>query len=390
MPNPYDKIVTWSDRFPTVEDYYLDRMKQLRLVSPSLDGTATQLMSFDAKSILQKADLTSADTGAVNAIYSLGVFIQYITKANQAGVLPKETWRRQGYRSVITAAKTSGLGIAEAAALGTALEPTYLEVAPTPKEIELVSSYAQRLAVLSQISDAVTVDQNRQVMEKDFFRSLDADLLGSVNTVAGNNFESVDRVISSFAEIAAHGLAAGEADIYGVDRDAGASWVDANGLFGAAGADRDVTISLLDSLRTAQEPYWDSLDHKVYLSNYGQWAKVSQLEAAKQRFGIIDAQFTVGDGIKTAEGVRAGFKIASYDAIAWVRDDAVSTTDSAGGAVYLEDLDHIGVAWGRPPEYLESDDPFQVGHTVKGVWYAIGELYATHFKAHGKLSDLTA
>lgn len=390
MPSIWDRIVAWDDKYTSVEDYYFDRLRQLRIVSPALDGTNAQLLNLDTKSLLAKADLTSADAGAVNAIYSLGVFLQYITKANALGALPKETWRRQGYRAVTTASKTSGLGIAEAAALGTAVEPTYIEVGPTPKEIELVSSYAQRLAVLSQIADAVSVDQNRQTIEKDFFRSLNADLWGDVDVVAGNNFESLDRISSDFGEIADHTLDAGDADIYGVDRDAGASWADANALTAASGTDRDLSVSLVDQLRQNQEPYWDSLDRKVFFAPYGQHVKWSQLEAAKQRFGVSDVAFTVGDGITTSPGERAGFKIASWDAIPVVRDDNIPTAQSAGGAIYLFDQDYVGLAWGRPVEYLESDDPFQVGHTIKGVWYGIGELYCTQFKSQGKLSDLTA
>ena len=386
----YDRMVTYDDRYPDPTDYYFEKLKQLRLVSPALDGTA-QLVGIDPlQNILQKAELSTADAGAVNTIYSLGVFLQYITKANALGMLPKESWRRQGYRAVKTASKTGDLGIAEASAIAAAdaVEPVYFEVAPSPKEIRLVSRYTQRLSVLAQIADAVTIDQNRQVIEKDFFRSLSNDLLVTVDTLQTNDFESLDRVASSTAEITDKGFAAGDEDIYGVDRSI-ESWADANVDGGTAGADRDLQTRFIDDLRADQEPYWESFDHKVFLANYKQHVKWSQLESAKQRFGVSDVSFTVGDGVRTMPGERGGFRIASWDGIPVIRDDSITTTGTAGGNIYLFDLDYLGISWGRPIEYLDEDNPFIVGHTVMGLWYGIGELYCTQFKAQGKVTDLT-
>ena len=385
MPNRYDLIDCWDDQYGSVEDYYLSKLAKLDIVSPTFDGTSPQRAVLSVRVLLTKADLTSADTGAVNTIYSLGVFIQYLTQANALGALPKRPWRRQGYRAVKTAAKTSAVGIAEAAALGTAVEPVYFEVGPTPKEIELVSSYSARLAVLSQIADAVTVDQNRQVIERDFFRSLDKDLNGDATTVAGNNFESLDRVASKDGQ---QGIDAGDEDLYGVDRSV-ETWF--NAYVNDAATNRTLGIELIDSLRENLEPRWESFpDEKYFQTGFDTWGRMGRLIGSQQRFTIEDVSFTVGDGIRTSPGMRTGFRIAAMDGIPVIRDDQTFQTASELSNLHLWDtsMDRLGIAWGRPVEYMEKDDPFVVGHVVKGMWYGIGEVFATYPRSSGKLRDI--
>lgn len=382
MVNLFEKMDCFDDQYPDLESYYYERLK---LISQDLRGNDVMIVGDDVIRGLAKAALTTADAGAVNEIYSLDVFLQYSTQPTGYGILPKSPWAVQGYRAVSVASKTSGLGIAEGAALGTAVEPTYVEVPPSPKEIELVSDYSQRLAVLSQIADAVSPDQNRVVVEKDFYKSLEADLLDDVTTLPVADFESLDRVTSSYSEVTAGLCDAGDSDIYGIDRDAAASWIDGN-CDHASGTDRDLTIALIEALRTDQEPYWDTFPNgKVYLTGFDSWSRWSQLEGTKQRLGSETFTVSVGDGI-TSPGAKAGFKIATWDGIPIIRSDGVAKDTIS--RIYLFDLDYLGIAFGKPIQYIESDDPFAVGHLIKGAHYGIGELYCTMFKGQGKLRDL--
>lgn len=73
-------------------------------------------------------------------------------------------------------------------------------------------------------------------------------LLTDVDTLAGNSFESLDRVVSSKSEEDNTGITAGDADIYGLDRsDSTVSWADAQVLHNN-NTDRDLTLQLVDSL----------------------------------------------------------------------------------------------------------------------------------------------
>lgn len=215
---------------------------------------------------------------------------------------------------------------------------------------------------------------------------MSADILQDCDTLASNNFESIDRITGSYSEITGVGQDAGDLDVYSQDRDTEATWVDANSLHNS-GTDRTLTIALIDELRQNQERYWKDPKDKFYITGYTSWTRWSQLESAKQRYGTDTYNMTVGDGVQTAEGGKGSFKLATWDGWPIIRDS--STQTDTIDRIYLLDGQNIGIAWGLPVTYSESDNAFAVGHLVRGLQYGIGELYATHFKAHGKLRDLS-
>lgn len=383
----YDRIEAWNDVYPGVLDWYAERVQQvnLKMASPTLDGTNTQLIAVDVGDILQKAELTTADAGAANAVYDLGVFVQYKAMANTYGALPANTWSRLGYRAVSAASATSGVGIAEASAVPTGVEATYFEIAPTPKEIALTHDYSNRLVEYSRMADAVTIAQNRQVAEIDFFRSLNADMLVDGDTLASNNFESIDRVTASSGEATALSWTANDEDLYGVDRSA-ETWFDANSDHNS-GTDRNLTEDLINALRRDAEPYWDVgiPNQKVFITGFDTWDRWSALSSASERFQPTFVSMGV-NGIQTSPGQEGGFAISSWDQIPVIRDDQVAADTIS--RLYLLDTDHVGISWARPPAYQESDTWFEVGFLVRGVRYGIGEVITTKPIAQSKLRDL--
>ena len=373
-----------DQNFRTVEEYWA---KQLNIHSPTLDGLNTRLEGVDPTQMLMKAALTTGDGGAVNSIYSLLTNILYATRKNAYGILPKIPWQTQGFRGVTTAASTSGVGVDEGQAIGTAAERTYVEVAPTVKEWELVSDFSKRLEVMSSIADAVTIDQDRQGAEADFFRSMNADLLQDSNTLASHNIESLDRVIASVSEMAGSGYDAGDMDIYSQDRDSANAAFDAYVDHGST-VDRDLSLTIIKNLFTNTYDYWDdqSVEGKAYLTGLDTLQRWGEIEAAKQRFEQMPAQITIGDGIRTVPGMETGFMIQTFDGVPVIPDTNVNKDTLS--RIMLMDLDHLNISLGLPIQYYESDDMFQVGHLTKGVWYGAGELYADKFKCHGKARDL--
>lgn len=378
----------WDSDFPTVESFY---QKQIRAFSPNMDGTNTQLELVDPLNTVMKAELTTADTGAWAHIYSLGIFRNYATSEQTFGVLPKKPWKVDGYRAVTAASITSGVGIAEAQSLGTAVEPTYVEVSPSPKEWEVVSDFSKRLQIYNTIADAISVDENREQIAADFFTSLNQDLVQDNDTLASNNIESIDRVCGSYAEITACGQTAGDLDIYSLDRDAAATWTDANVLQNGT-TDRDFSVSLLNQLRQNQEPYWGKtgLKEKVYVTGFDTWTRLSEIEAAKQRFGTETVNITVDGGISTMPGQAGGLKVATWDTMPMIRDNLIKKDTIS--RMYLLDTSNLGIAIGIPIEWNQVDGKGEgaaiVGHRTRGWWYGAGELYCTNFPSQGKLREL--
>lgn len=375
------------NRIGNIKEYYLEMFgRQIR--SPTLDGLSPALEQVDFGDKLMKAALTTADTGAVNSIYTMGAFIQYATRKSTWGALPKVPWNEQGFRAVTAASSSSAVGIDEGQALGTGVEAEYVEVAPTVKEWELVHDYSSKLGVMSEIADAVTVEQDRVVHEADFFRSMNQDLVQDNDTLADFNIESTDRIAGSYSEIAGCGQTVGDLDIYSNDRDGGATWTDAY-VSHNSGTDRDLTAPLINALFTNTYPYWEeqNVQNKVYITGLDTLQVWGELEAAKQRLvDNVPAQITIGDGVKTVPGAESGMMLSTYQGIPIIPDDL--TASDTKSRVQLLDLDNIAIMFGIPPAYYDSDDMFQVGHLTKGVWYGAGELYAKKFKCHGKLRDL--
>jgi len=141
--NAYGGIVTqgrnpldWYD-----EQFVAELQKELRIV----DG---QLVEIDVTEALAKTDLTTTTTGVRNVLYGREVFLQYSQQLNSWGVLPKTGWPENGwgFRASTAAALSSAAGIAQGAAVGTAVVPTFLAVDVTPKEVEIVTGETARLA----------------------------------------------------------------------------------------------------------------------------------------------------------------------------------------------------------------------------------------------------
>ena len=284
------RMTCTTDTHNSVDDFYTDRVPY----SANMDGTNTQIANVNLNQVL-KAELTTADTGAWNHIYSYGVFTQYATKANTYGVLPKRPWSIDGYRALTVAGITSGGGVAENASLATAVERTYVEVSPMPKEYNVVADFSNRLQFYNGAGDAISVDDDHKGLEQDFFKTINADLTQDSDTLAGNNLESIDRVVASYSEMAGSGYTTGDMDIYSQDRDAANVPFDANVSHGST-VDRDLSVSLWNDMREGAEQYWETgINNKVFITGYDTATTLSEIEAAKQRLGTETVQISVGE-----------------------------------------------------------------------------------------------
>ena len=110
-------------------------------------------------------------------------------------------------------------------------------------------------------------------------------------TVAGDNFESVDRVIGSKDE-EANCVDAADLDIYGLDRSASTTYdayVDHNST-----VDRDLTLTLIDTLIQNVRDKLDTpqLSNHVFLTGNDTYRVWNQLLAPKQRFGTTPVKIS--------------------------------------------------------------------------------------------------
>ena len=334
---------------------------------------------------LMKTDITSSTTGAENALFGATAIIQLSQCQTAFGALPKRGYPRQGFRAAYAAAIASGAGVAEAANVGTAVVPTYLEITVGLKEVEVVTGMTSRMEVMVTKNDNIEFEGNAQVVFSNFMEALDTDMLVDMDTLAGNNLESLDRVCGSSGENTALSYTANDEDLYSVDRST-YTWFNGNSDHNS-GTDRAISKSLVDALMAAQIDRWGGdMDNKLYLGNTDTWTEWSAVEGARQRFG--EDTFTVNiNGIQTFKGNLGGYKLTTYDGIPFLWD--VNVSSDGIGRLMLLDLNHTGIVIGRELEWIESNDPYVVGHNHRGLWYGIMEVWCDLPSADGKLRDLT-
>ncbi len=381
----YDAFNAWGPGFnvgPSVGQFYEHMIDgQLRLLPEGKMAITDPIM-------MQKTDapLTNADGGAFNAIFGAAAVIQYAQNANTISSLGMTVWPSSGFRLSSAASISSDVGIAQSSDRPDTIEPTYVEVPITPKEIAITSELSDILVIQGETDDAVTFSVNKEVSQSNFMDAWDSDLLVDGNTLAGNNFESIDRVTASAATATNLSWTAADEDLYGIDRTGAAYW-DAQS-YDASGTDRFLSRSLLDiGLRKAQKFWADpsSVEKSFWLTGYDLMPDWEALEEAKQFLTSGRATFGV-NGVSTMAGMDGGVTLMKYKGIPIIQDKNV-TVDTKP-RVYLLNTDYIGLSFGRPLEFVTSEDYFVVGFNKMGLWHAIGEMRATKPAATVSIRDL--
>lgn len=336
------------------------------------------------------APVLTSTTGVHNAIFGPKVMIQANLNANGLGAIPKTGWAKSGFRALTAASATSGgAGVGEGGAVPDTRKGTYAEVTVTAKQLSHAFDESDIMISKAGKDDVLLWADIAEIEGQTFLNMINYDLFGDNDTVAGNNIESLDRICGSYAEIAGCHQTANDLDIYGIDRDAKATWADAY-VNDGDGTDRSLTFSLLDDVFAHVRPYWDNnyYDGKMILTKFDTLERLQQLGASQQRFDMIRAvEFTMGDGVKTVKGVDTGFDTSCYKGIPIVPDNYC--TADALGRIFVIDGNNLSMCWLQPVQYVESDNPLILGnHTKQGVYHAQGEVVCTRFKAQGKVRDL--
>ena len=355
-----------------------------------------------------KADdpVLTTTNGVYNPVFGAMAFSQLNNEANGFGVLPKYPWQKSGWR-VITAdsGATADGGAAENGALPDTDKPDFAELSTKPKQV--IHTFE-----VSMVQEGLVQKGDDNIGDMEFLRSyfatlhakrINEQLFVDVDTLAGNGFESLDRVCSSYSEVsdATISLDAGDSDIYGQDRDAAASWADAV-VSHASGTDRTLTLEIIrDTLATLES---NGARTNLIITGSDTKHKIFGLAETNVRYaGVLEQNQMVKvgiNGVETEEGIGYGVRVAMVYGIPMfvshaVQKDTISriylldTTENEGG------IPRLGIALLHPTMYFESGmsaadrNLFSIGTLgTKGAYYTSGELICTFFKAQGKIRDL--
>jgi hypothetical protein len=371
-------------------------------------GAGTNMGFGYSGSELLKADapLLSTTAGTYQAIYGRKVWSQLNQEFNAFSILPKKPWDRSGWRVVTAKPSTAvGGGIAENGTLPDTTKPTFQNVAAKPKTIAHSFDMSEVAIFLNDKDDGLGDIRSvlKEEMGKHHAEHINQMLLQDVDTPAGNDLESLDRItvgsiegsgttadtMNFSSDGTAYG-AAGDEDIYSIDRSAN-SWSEAE--VSTSGSDSANRVLSLDHLDLLFQKIWQRGGNpKVMLTGYDTLMRIQQLLQAQQRFMEEKRVVPTYNGVKGVPGVEAGFIVATYNGVPIIPSKDV-TTDGIS-RIYMLDTDYLYYSTAKPTQYFESGietgDPFAINRLgQEGLYRTMGEVWTTFFGGQGSIRDLS-
>jgi len=345
------------------------------------------------RQFLTKADepVVSTTTGVYNPIYGAKCWVQLNQEINAWSLLPKIPWTQSGWRVITARGDTPPVGgVAENAAIPETGKPTWATVSTKPKTVAHAFAASEVQQFLGTVDDSLgdTMGALREYFSAEHAEHLNKMLLTDNDTLAGNNVESIDRVVGSYSEISGVGQTAGDLDIYSLDRDAAATWADAY-VDHNSGTDRTFTMDMLDTaIRTIKVN--SGFKPNVILTGEDTLDRILQEQLTMQRY-TDTKQVSVGVNGVTVEGINAGFSVASYRGIPIITSKDVPK-DTISRAYFLN-TEFLKIKVAKPTQYFEAGmskgDPFGIDKIGdEGMYRTMAELICTNFKAQGKVRDL--
>lgn len=363
-------------------------------------GTATTGYTYSSGDILKAdAPLLSTTAGTYQAIYGRKVWSQLNQEFNAFSILPKKPWERSGWR-IITAKPSFnvGGGLAENATLPDTTKPDFLHVAAKPKTIGHSFDLSEVSMFLSDKDDGL--GDVRQVLKEEMGKHhadhINRMLLQDVDTPAGNDLESLDRLTTDPAKMTTTQGAVSaltDHDLYSITRDGSAGFhsaeVDVGGDASTSATNRNLSLNQLDGL--FQQIWTRGGNPKVMLTGYDTLMRVQQLLQSQQRFMESKRVTPTYNGVKGVPGIEAGFIVATYNGVPLIPSKDV-TTDGIS-RIYYFDTDYLWFQTAIPTQYFESGietgDPFAINRLgQEGLYRTMGEVWDAFFGAGGSIRDL--
>lgn len=374
--------------------------------SPRINTIGQLLNYYYGPQMVQKANtpVLSTTTGVYNAVYGALAFSQLNNEANAFALMPKMEWR-SGWR-VITAdgGSTADGGVGENGTIPDTIKPTIAEISTKAKQVSHTFdvSYLQEGYVNKGPEDAIgDMEFLRGYGATLHAKRINEQLLVDGDTLAGNNFESIDRVTASAALATALSWTTADEDIYGIDRSAN-SWADAV-VEHNSGTDRTLTDQLIrDTLSTIENN--GGRTNIILTGNDTKWRIYGLYDDQIRYPGVLQKNELVRvgiNGVNTEEGLGFGQRVAMvYSVPLFVAQAVEKDTLSRIYLLDTTDNDETGVprlfiSLLYPTLYFESGmsaanpNPFAINRFgTQGIYYTAGELICTFFKAQGSIRDL--
>ena len=374
---------------------------QLRNIHQFLEGFYGHGINSVAKI---NAPILSSTDGVFNAVFGAQAFSQLNNEANVFGLLPKRPWEKSGWRVITSdAGSTADGGITENGTIPDTIKQDFFEVQATVKQVVhtfdvsyvhegLVAAGDDALGDLAFQRGAFAVLHAKRINEQ---------LCVDANTLAGDNFESIDRVTFSAAAQSALSYTAGDDDIYNINR-GNNSWADAV-VDHNSGTDRFIDDTLIrDTLATLKN---NGARTNLIITGNDTLFKIFGLYENQVRYrGVLSKSEMVQvgiNGVTTEEGINGGVRVATVYGIPVFSSQAIKKDTIS--RIYLLDttdseetgIPRLFMALMYPTLYFEAGmsaanpNPFPINRLgTQGMYYTAGELICTFFKVQASIRDL--
>ncbi len=389
---------------------------------------------------IQKAMInTGMGTGVWNPIYGAQAWYMLNTESNWFAAMPKLVWDKSGFRTINGYTRTaSTMAMSETASLPTPTIPNIEVIKITPMiamNTFETTQVTQKLATESMDDIYGNLDVIRNFYATEHVKLLNEQIgEKAVGTTAATSvsgagrlqFESIDRIVSSYPEGIAAGLSStsvptinnvinpwlgalpgkGQAPgVYDAFVMTGTTDMESNlrGVFTIESSTFHPAPITYGSLnRAIQNVAINGANTNVAVTGYKTYAQILNIFNSIVRYFPMSETLVKFDlnGIESGEGVIGGVQVATIFGVPLIK--AVNTPSSNGKYenIYLLDTtDTEGYGYGRmgvqllnPTTYLETTDRDFIllqQLAYEGLYYTIGEIVSRFPGANAKIRDIT-
>jgi hypothetical protein len=346
--------------------------------------------------------LLSTTSGNYQTRYAAYVWWQLNAEPNIFSIQDRSEWPQEsGWRVLRDVPATKAYRVAENAVIPETLKPVYDIISQKPQTAYTAFDLSEIAGILSRGQEALAFDQLRQDMAKMHGLGIAEQLFARADSAPyTNGFTSIDVIVGSNSRLASLTAAAtNKQDVYGIDRDAGAGWTDAEVLHNSA-VPRPLSLDLIDSLDRAVSENTGSYssDGVVWVTGYATHEKWGRLLQAQQRFN--EANFTTKNfkSVSTVAGTDAGYRLATYNQKPIIvsqhapKNQAADDATSVPG-IWRLDLNYLKLHLALPTVYREAGvntaQEILLGRFgTEAGFRTVGDEICSFFAAQGSLLDL--
>jgi len=351
-----------------------------------------------------KADdpLLTTTSAAYATHYGAKIWAQLNFETNLMSILEKVPWGpMDGWRVLSAAPSPKGYSVAENGVIPDSEKPTFASVYDKPKSMVTVFDESELEMLSARRGQAILWQDLRNIMGEFHKQFLNEKLTTSVDDAhVSTDPYSIDRVISSHAEMDNCLTGAGDADVYNLDRDAADTWADSTVIHNS-GVPTAITLPMINELieTVSKRSGIFGTDDLVFVTGYDTISEWSELLQPYQKFNEAKFVNTGLGGIKRWAGRDGGFILNTYRTIPIVPNQFLQNSLAVSGTnltpIFLINKKYLKLWIDAPTVYRETG--VNKGQELlygklgeRGMFKTIGDTVCTFFGAHGKLRDISA